>query len=188
VTIITYGPNGLCTPSITNGYGRDDIMIWDYDLQRHHFQEMNWRIQSTKEIWITRVFIFKARTHSTSLSRYISITAKVLLLSWIHYLSRWQYGMDSEVHMDLLDVPISMYVVPNCRGVCSKPGNGQLVTVPVLPSHNILLWQPLSWTAQEHVDMGMRSSSGNISVAREMLPRQLRWVVHLQKHQVSGQL
>jgi len=79
--------------------------------------------------------------------------------------------MAMELRMDLLDVPISMYVVPNCRGLGPKPGNGRSVTVPVLPSNNILLSQPPLWTAQEQVDMWMLSCSGNMSVAREMLPR-----------------
>jgi len=52
VTIITYGPNKLWTSGSTHGYGRDDIMIQDYHLQRHHFQDTNWRIQSIEEIWI----------------------------------------------------------------------------------------------------------------------------------------
>jgi len=42
--------------------------------------------------------------------------------------------MDSEIQMDLLNVPISMYVVLNCRSFGPKPGNGRSVTVPVLPS------------------------------------------------------
>jgi len=43
--------------------------------------------------------------------------------------------MDSELQIDLLDVPISMYdVVQNCRCLGPKPGNGRSVTVPVLPS------------------------------------------------------
>ena len=83
MTIITYGPNKLWTSGIATAmtasesrqatkivyisYGRDDIMIRDYHLQRHHFQETNWRIQSIDEIWIVRVFI-KAGTHSTALS------------------------------------------------------------------------------------------------------------------------
>jgi len=190
MTIITYGPNKLWTSGIATTmtasesrtatkivyscYGRDDIMIQDYHLQRHHFQDTNWRIQSTDEIWIISVFIFKAGTHSTALSQYISVPAKVLLLSGIHYQSLRRYGTDSEFQMDLLDVPISMYVVPNCRGFGPKPGNGQSVTVPVLPSNNMLLSQPPLWNAQEQVDMWMLSSSRNMSVAREMLPRQSR--------------
>jgi len=43
--------------------------------------------------------------------------------------------MDSELRMDLLDVPISMYVVPNGNGLGPKPGIGQSVTLPVLPSN-----------------------------------------------------
>jgi len=82
--------------------------------------------------------------------------------------------MDSELQIDLLNAPISMYVVPNCRGLGSKPGNGLSVTVPVLPSRNISLSQPPLWTAQPHVDMWMLSSSGNISVGQELLPRQSR--------------
>jgi len=150
-------------------YGRDDIMIRDYHLLRHHFQETNWRMQSIDEIWIVRVFI-KAGTHSTALSQYPSIPAKLLLLSGI-LTSPYGYGTDSELQMDLLDVPIAMYVVPNCRGFGPKPSNGRSVTVPVLPPNNILLSQPPLWTAQEQVDMWMLSSSGNMSVAREMLPR-----------------
>jgi len=54
------------------------------------------------------------------------------------------------IQMDLLDVPISMYdVVLNCRGLGPKPGYTRSVNVPVLPSNNILLSQPPSWTAQE---------------------------------------
>jgi hypothetical protein len=105
MTIITYGPNKLWTSGITtamtasksskatkivyNCYGRDDIIIRDYHLQRHHFQETNWRIQSIDEIWIIRVFIFKAGTHSMVLSQYISIPAKLLLLTGIYYQSLW---------------------------------------------------------------------------------------------------
>jgi len=112
----------------------DDIMIRDYHPQRYHFRETNWRIQSIEEIWIIRVFI-NAGTHSTVLSQYISVPAKLLLLTGIHYQSLWWYGRDLEFRMDLLDVPISMYVVPNCRGLGPKPGNGRSVTVPVLPSN-----------------------------------------------------
>jgi hypothetical protein len=113
----------------------DDIMIRDCHLHRHHFQETNWWIQSIDEIWIIAVFIFKAGTHSMALSQYPSIQAKLLLLIGIPYQSIWQYGLDSELPLDLLDVPISMYdVVQNCRGLGPKPGNGQSVTVPVLPS------------------------------------------------------
>ena len=89
MTIITYGPNRLWTSGSTHGYGTDDIMIRDYHLQRHHFQDTNCRIQSIEEIWIIRVFIFKAGTHSTALSQYISIAAKLVLLNGIHYQSLW---------------------------------------------------------------------------------------------------
>jgi len=148
-------------------------MIRDYHLQRHHFEETNWRIQSIDEIWIIRVFIFKAGTHSTVLSQYISVPAKsgitiikrhtlpVLMVIWNRL----------RITIDLLDVPISMYVVPNCRGLGPKPGNGRSVTLPILPPNNILLSQPPLWTAHEQVDMRMLSCSGNMSVAREMLPR-----------------
>ena len=153
------------TMIVYNCYRRDDIIIRDYHLQRRHLQETNWRIQSIEEIWIIRVFI-NAGTHSTVLSQYISLPAKLLLLCGIYYQSLWRYGMDSEFQMDLLDVPISMYAIPNSRGFGPKPGNGRLVTVPVLPSNNILLSQPPLWTAHERVDMWMLSSSGNISVAR----------------------
>jgi len=111
MTIITHGPNmlwtsgnttamtasesGKATKIVYNSYGRDDIMIRDYHLQRHHFQETNWRIQSIDEIWIVRVFI-KAGTHSTALSQYPSIPAKLLLLSGI-LTSPYGYGMDSEL-------------------------------------------------------------------------------------------
>ena len=109
-------------------------MNWDYHLQRRHFQDTKWRIQSIDEIWIVRVFI-KPGTHSTALSQYPSIPAKLLFLSGI-LTSPYGYGMDSESQMDLLDVPISMYdVVPNCWGVGPKPGKGRSVTVPVLPSN-----------------------------------------------------
>jgi hypothetical protein len=130
-------------------------MIRDYHLHMRHFQDTNWRIQSIDEIWIIRVFIFKAGTHSTALSQYISIPAKLLLSIGTHYYpqSSWGYGVDSELRMDLLDVPISMFVVPNCRGFGPKPGNGRSVTVLVLPSNSILLSQPPLWTAQEQVDM-----------------------------------
>jgi len=135
MTISTYGPNKLWTSGSTHGYRRDDIMIRDYHLQRHHFQDTNWRIQSIEEIWIIRVFIFKAGTHSTALSQYISIPAKWMLISGIHYQSLWRYGMDSDFPIDLLDVTISMYdVVQNCRSLGPKPSNGRLVTVLVLPS------------------------------------------------------
>jgi len=190
MTIITDGPNKLWTSGSTtamtvrksrkatkivyNCYGRDDIIIRDYHLQRHHFRETNWRIQSIEEIWIIRVFILKAGTHSTALSQYISIPAKLQLLSGIHYQSLWRHGMDSELQMDLLDVPISMYVVANCRGLGPKPGNGRSVSAPVIPPNNILLSQPPLWTAQEQVDMWMLSCSGNMSVAWDMLPRQSR--------------
>jgi len=92
VTIITHVPNKLWTSGMTTAmnasesrkatkianisYGRDVIMIQGYHLQRHHFQETNWRIQSIDEIWIIRVFIFKAGTHSMALSQYISIPAQ----------------------------------------------------------------------------------------------------------------
>ena len=71
MTIITYGPNKLWTSGTTTAmtawestkatkivyicYGRDDIIIRDYHLQRHHFQDTNWRIQSIDEIWTIRV-------------------------------------------------------------------------------------------------------------------------------------
>jgi hypothetical protein len=71
MTIITYGPNMLWTSGITTAmsasksrkatksvyicYGRDDIIIRDYDLQRHHVQDTIWRIQSIDEIWTIRV-------------------------------------------------------------------------------------------------------------------------------------
>jgi len=84
------------TKIVYNCYGRDDIMIRDYHLQRHHFQETNWRIQSIDKIRIIRVFIFKAGTHSTALSQYPSIPAKLLLLSGI-LTSPYGYGMDSEL-------------------------------------------------------------------------------------------
>jgi len=45
--------------------------------------------------------------------------------------------------------------------------------------NNILLSQPPFWTAQEQVDMWMLLSSGNMSVARDMLLRQLQWGVLL---------
>ena len=85
MTIITYGPNKLWTSGITTAmtasesrkvtkivyisYGRDDIMIRNYHIQRHHFQETNWRIQSIDEIWKIQVFI-NAGTHSMVLSQY----------------------------------------------------------------------------------------------------------------------
>jgi hypothetical protein len=116
-------------------------MIQDYHLQRHHFPETNWRIQSIDEIWIIRVFILKARTHSTALSQYPSIPTKLLLLSGI-VTSPYGYRMDSELQMDRLDVPMSMYVVPNGEGFRPKPGNGRSVTLPVLPPNHILLSQP----------------------------------------------
>ena len=114
----------------------DDIMVPDYHLQRRHIQDTNWRIQSIDEIWIIRVFIFKAGTPSTPLSQYISLPAKLLLSIGRHYYpqSSWRYGMDSELWMDLLDVPISMYVLPDFRCCGPKPGNGRSVTVRVLPS------------------------------------------------------
>jgi hypothetical protein len=111
-----------------------------------------------------------AGTHSTALCQYPSIREKLLLLSGI-FTSPYGYGMDSELQMDLLDVPISRYVVPTCRGIGGRPGNGQSVTVPVLPSNNILLSQPPLWTAQEQVQMWMLLCTGNMSVVREMLPR-----------------
>jgi len=105
MTIITYGPNKHWTSGSTTGmtasesrkaikivyicYGRDDIMIRDYHLLRHHFLVTNWRIQSIEEIWIIRVFIFKAGIHSTALSQYIFIPAKLVLLNGIHYQSLW---------------------------------------------------------------------------------------------------
>jgi hypothetical protein len=71
MTVITYGPNKPRTSGSTTAMtasesrkatkivsicsGRDDIMIRDYHLQRHHFQETNWRIQSVDEIWTIRV-------------------------------------------------------------------------------------------------------------------------------------
>jgi len=70
-------------------------MIRDYHLQRHHFQETNWRFQSIDEIWIVRVFI-NAETDSTALSQYPSIPAKLLLLS-DRLTSPYGYGMDSEL-------------------------------------------------------------------------------------------
>jgi hypothetical protein len=92
MTIITDGPNKLWTSGSTtamtvrksrkatkivyNCYGRDNIIIRDYHLQRHHFRETNWSIQSIKEIWIIPVFIFKAGTHSTIISQYLSVPAK----------------------------------------------------------------------------------------------------------------
>jgi len=36
-------------------YGTDDIILRDYHLQRHHFQDTIWRIQSIDEIWTIRV-------------------------------------------------------------------------------------------------------------------------------------
>jgi len=104
MTILTYGPNKLwisgsttamtvsesrdATKIVYISYRRDDIMIRDYHLQRHHFQETDWRIQSIDEMWIIRVFI-NAGTHSTVLSQYISIPAKLLSLTGIHYQSLW---------------------------------------------------------------------------------------------------
>jgi len=125
-------------------------MIRDYHLQWYLFQETNWRIQSIDEIWIIRGFI-NAGTHSTVLGQFISIPAKVLLLSGIHYQSLWRYGVDSELQIDLLDVLFSMYeVVPSCRGVGPKPSNCRSVSVPVLPSINhILLSQPPLRTSLE---------------------------------------
>jgi len=111
-------------------------MIRDYHLQRFHFQDTNWRILSTDEICIIRVFIH-AWTHSTVLSQsYLyQQNQELLLSSGIHYQSIWWYGADWELRIDLVDVPISMCdVVQNCRSLGPKPGNGQLVTVPVLPS------------------------------------------------------
>jgi hypothetical protein len=107
-------------------------MIRDYHLHRCHFQDSNWRIQSINEMWIICVLI-TAGTHSTLLSQYISIPGKSLLFSGI-LTSPYGYGMDSALSMALLDVPISIYVVPNCRHFGHEPGNGQLVTVPVVPS------------------------------------------------------
>jgi hypothetical protein len=63
-------------------------------------------------------------------------------------------------------------VEKHSRGVEPKPRNGRLVTVRVLPSTNeMLLTQSTLWTAQEQVDLWMLSSVGNMSVARDMLPR-----------------
>jgi hypothetical protein len=50
MTIITNGPNRLRTFGSTHYDRRDDIMIRDYHLQRHHFQDTNWKIQSILEI------------------------------------------------------------------------------------------------------------------------------------------
>jgi hypothetical protein len=79
--------------------------------------------------------------------------------------------MDSELQIGPLDVPIKMDVVPNCRGLGPKPGNGRSVTAPVLPPTNILLSQTPLWTAHEHIDMRMLWCHRNMSVAREMLLR-----------------
>ena len=62
------------------------------------------------------------------------------------YLTIWN-GL--EIRVDLLDVSISTYVVPNYRGLGPEPGNGRSVLVPVLPSTNLLLLQPPLWTAIE---------------------------------------
>jgi hypothetical protein len=151
-------------------------MIQDYHLQTHHFQESNWRIQSIMEIWIVYVFIFKAGTHSTALSQYISVPAKsgITIIKW-HTLpvlmAIWNgVRVTNEsagcVHLDVCGTKL--------RSFGPKQGNGQSVTVPVLTSNNMLLLQPPLWTAQEQVDMWMLSSGGNMSVAREMLPRQSR--------------
>jgi hypothetical protein len=101
-------------------------MIRDYHLQRHHFQNSNWRIHSIEEIWIIRVSI-SAGTHSAALSQsYLyQQNQELLLSSGIHYQPLWRYGEDSELPIDLLDVPISIYyVVQNCCGLGPKPGNG----------------------------------------------------------------
>jgi len=76
---------------------------------------------------------FNAGTCSAALSQYISLPAKLLFSSGI-LASPYGYGMDSQLWMDMLDVPISMYdVVQNCRGFWPKPGNGRSVTLPFLP-------------------------------------------------------
>jgi hypothetical protein len=89
MSIITYCPNRRWTSGSTHGYRRDDIMVQHYHLHRHHIRDTNWRIQSIDGIWIIRVFIFEAGTHSTELSQYISIPAQLLLSSGIHYQSLW---------------------------------------------------------------------------------------------------
>jgi len=150
MSIITYGLNKIWTSGITKAitkseskkatkifyicYGRDDIMIWDYHLQWRYFQDTNWMIQSINQGDMDNTSFMNAGTHFMVLSQYISVPAKLPLLTGIHYQSLWWYGMDSELRMDLLDVPILIYVVPNCHGLGPKPGNGRSVTVPVLPS------------------------------------------------------
>jgi len=85
--IITYGPNMLWTSGITTAmtasksrkatkmvyicYGRDNIIIRDYHLQRHHFQETNWRIQSIDEIWTIRVSSWPGHIPRHSVSIYL---------------------------------------------------------------------------------------------------------------------
>jgi hypothetical protein len=154
MTINTYEPNNVWMSAITTYmigsescqttkivyilYGRDNIVVPDSHLHRDHFRETNWRIQSIGEIWIIWVFISKAGTHSMALSQYISIPAQWVLLNGMHCQSMWWYGMDSELRMNLLDVPISMYMVPYCVGFGPKAGNYWSVTVLVIPSNNIL--------------------------------------------------
>jgi len=81
-------------------------------------------------MWIQWDFI-NAGTHSVVLSQYISLQAKWLVLSGIHYQSLWRYGVDSELQIDMLDILIRRYVVTNCYGFVPKPGNRWSVTVPV---------------------------------------------------------
>jgi len=150
MTIVTYRPNKLGTSGITTAmtaseagrqprlsiFAMGETTLWFETITSRGvtFRKLiGGSNQSIEEIWIIWVFI-NAGTHSMVLSQYISVPAKVLLLTGIHYQSLCWYGMDSELRMDLLDVPISMYEVPNCRCLRPKPGDGWSVTVPVLPS------------------------------------------------------
>ena len=87
--------------------------------------------------------------------------------------------------MHVLDVPISMYVVPDFQSLGPKVANVGLVTVPVIPipSNTILLLHPHLWSAQEQVDMWMQSSSGNMCGDRNATQIIAVRPVLLQEHQ-----
>jgi len=96
-----------------------------------------------------------------------------VLTSGIHYQSLWRYRVDSELLIDLLDVPLLMYVVPNCCGFGPTPSTSPSVTRPVLPltKQYTSLAASIS-AAQEQVDMWIVLCGAMLTVERVMVPRQ----------------
>jgi len=99
------------------------------------------------------------RFHGTQ-SIYIC-SSTVISPSGVHYQLLWQYEVDSELQIPLLNVVILKSVVWSFRKLRPNPTNGCLVTVPVLTSNNIPLSQPPRCTAQEKADMWMVLYSQN---------------------------